>query len=61
MYFNHAARRNNFCLKENKKITKHATHTPHMNDDYCSQCEEKKTKQKSRKLHDALFLTRKKN
>ena len=41
MYFNHAARRNNFCLKENKNY-KNMLHIPHMNDDYCSQCEEKK-------------------
>ena len=43
-------------LPENKNY-KHATHT-HMNDDYCSQCEEK-TKQKSRK--HALFWQEKKN
>merc|ERR1712203_701163 len=42
-------------LPENKNY-KHATHT-HMNDDYCSQCEEK-TKQKSRKK--TLFLEKKK-
>ena len=37
-----------------KQKLQNMLHTPYMNDDYCSQCEENKTKQKSRKLH-ALF------
>mgnify|MGYP006863611950 CR=1 FL=1 len=50
--------RNNFCLKENKNY-KNMLHIPHMNDDYCSQCEEK-NKTKLKQLHSAFFLTRKK-
>ena len=31
-----------------KQKLQNMLHTPYMNDDYCSQCEENKTKQKSR-------------
>ena len=44
--------------EENKKL-QNMLHTPYMNDDYCSQCEENKNKTEIKKLH-ALFWQEKK-